>query len=262
MDILLLFTYNKYFTMNYLPEVSIDNIISFFSINEILSLKILSKENHTIIYNYLKRIHNAKHDEYRKFTSIINNISIPNNTWSQWCGISSHIQLHEYSIFKWDLLFSQKQQKYHFDAISYAIYYAYFMINNTAYAARTEIGKCVWSALIYENGMIKQLENTCGYLQYNNTDLNCKIITISYKYTDYKNWAMPDIKNNNIDINLTINFTEISTGQMFNADENIPIDKEVLKNIIWTNKKYNLNKKITYIEDFIQLSPNLNTIIY
>jgi hypothetical protein len=66
----------------------------------------------------------------------------------------------------------------------------------------------------------------------------------------------------NFDINLTINFTEIGTGQRFNGDENIPIDKEVLKNIIWTNKKYNANRKITYIEDFIQLSPNLNTIIY
>ena len=246
--------------MNYLPEVSIDNIISFFSINEILSLKIISKENHIMIYNYLKRIHKSKYDDYRKITSIINNISIPNNTWSQWCN-TTKFALHEYSIFKWDLLFSQKKQKYNFDAISYAIYYAYFMINNTAYAARTTIGKCVWCAVIYENGMIKQLENTCGYLQYDSNEPNCKLLTISYTYSNM-GWFIPDAMKKEFDIKLTINFTEIGTGQMFNGNENIPIDKEVLTKIIWTNKKYNANRKITYIEDFIQLSPNLNTIIY
>ena len=261
MNISVLFIYNTYhiFTMNYLPEVSIDNIISFFSINEILSLKIISKENHNIIYNYLKKIHKAKHDNYRNITAIINTISIPNNTWSQWCN-TTKLSLHEYSIFKWDLLFLQKKQKYNFDAISYAIYYAYFMINNTAYAARTTFGTCVWCALIYENGMIKQLENTCGYLQYDSNELNCKLITISYTYGMC--WFMPNTIKKDFDIKLTIKFTEIRTGQLFNEDENIPIDKEVLKNIIWTNKKYNANKKITYIEDFIQLSPTLNTIIY
>ena len=99
--------------MNYLPDVSFDNIISFFSINEILSLKIISKEHHIMIYNYLKRIHKSKYDDYRKITSIINNISIPNNTWSQWCS-TTKLSLHEYSIFKWDLLFLQKKQKYNF----------------------------------------------------------------------------------------------------------------------------------------------------
>jgi hypothetical protein len=132
----------------------------------------------------------------------------------------------------------------HFTPLKYAIYYAYFILNNTATSERINLADTSysWKAIIYDNGMIKQLTNTTGYLCYNKNE---KSIQIKLIYNSNM------LTNNNFIKDIDINFyTDNLYQNISNNKLNPIIDKNVLKNLLNNNKKFRiikyLNEDLTY----------------
>jgi hypothetical protein len=232
------------------------NIISnFLSFNEILELRLLSKKALKIIknnktnksikyYNDFLDNRNTKYDKYRCFVKIINKITINYSYWSPYGGDT---YINEYEIYAWNMLFSNVV----LSPIHYAIYYAYFLLNNTAISETLDMNahSYMWRAVTYDNGMIKQLTNSTGYLSYNNNITKLLNINLIYNKSDNQ-WG---VQNNLKDIIIYYN-TNVFSSNKIKYKQIIPVvDTYVLK-LILNNRKiipsqsYN---KIRYIEDIL-----------
>jgi hypothetical protein len=210
----------------------INNIIKYLNFNDILKLRLLSqyynlnfkdnKININIKY-YIEFLNNRNknYDPERNFIKIINNINVIYNYWSPYGGDLDNIK--QYQIYNWNMLFSNNNFT-HFTPLKYAIYYAYFILNNTATSERINLADTSysWKAIIYDNGMIKQLTNTTGYLCYNKNE---KSIQIKLIYNSNM------LTNNNFIKDIDINFY---TDNLYQN-----ISNNILRVKTWTiNKTY------------------------
>jgi hypothetical protein len=226
--------------MNKLPIECIIDLIKYLSYPEFILFTRSSKYYNNIIKEILNNKIITNYNNYHNFSKLLNNITILRNTWSPYCTITNIL---EYTPDTWNQFIISINEDTH-ASIKYAIYYAYFILNNTATSARVRYGVTEWIAVIYPNGMIKQLQTSTGYITCN--DNNCIFISIKYATSPHLIQYISNDINNTKD--LIIEFQN-SHSEIIQPPFNIDI--HILKSILIKNRNYNKRGKINYIEDFI-----------